>query len=51
MKVTLNLDINKAKVGLSLAYPNKDVKHMTETEIIKLFIQVNKKYGVIEEEN
>lgn len=51
MKITLNLDINKAKAGLSLAYPNKDVKHMTEKEILELFIKVNKKYGAIEKEN
>ena len=51
MKVTLNLDINKAKTGLSLAYPGENVKNMTNEEIIELFIKVNKKYGVIGKEN
>lgn len=49
MKISIDLNIDKAKVGLSLAYPNKDVKHMTDNEIIELFVKVNKKYGVIEE--
>ena len=51
MKLTINLDINKAKIGLSLAYPGKNVKSMTNEEIIELFIEINKKYGVIEKEN
>lgn len=50
MQITLNLDINKAKIGLSLAYPGENVKNMTEEEVLKLFIKANKKYGAIEEE-
>ena len=49
MKISIDLNIDKAKTGLSLAYPNKDVKHMTDKEIIELFVKVNKKYGAIEE--
>lgn len=51
MVVTIDLDINKAKIGLSLAYPGENIKHMTDEEIVKLFIQVNKKYGAIEKED
>ena len=51
MKLTINLDINKAKTGLSLAYLGKNVKSMTNEEIIELFIKTNKKYGVVEKEN
>ena len=51
MKLTIKLDINKAKIGLSLAYPGENVKNMTNEEIIELFIKTNKKYGVVEKEN